>query len=90
MKTPITEANLVVINCEQGVDGYIARAGGKLRATSTGSAATAAWNLAARIFFGGNTKAFIGQEEREALQVEQRGESGLTFVAWINTSRRAA
>lgn len=81
MRAPITTQESVVIYCspwDRG--GFIARAEG-LKATSTGSAKSAAWNLAARFFFGGNTIAFIGAAEYKALHLEQRGESGLCFVS---------
>jgi hypothetical protein len=84
MKTPITEQQSVVIYCEPWKDGYRSKTeNGKLKATSTGSELSAAWNLAARFFFGGNTKAFIGKEERRALHVAQRGITGRCFVAWL-------
>ena len=86
MKTPITSQESVVIYCfeHESRSRFVARTEDrKLKAESTGGKSAAAWNLACRFFFGGNTKAFIGEEERKAIQVTARGSSGNVFVAWL-------
>ena len=83
MRAPITTQESVVIYIRPGRrEGFEARGGG-LKANSTGSELSAAWNLAARFFFGGNTKAFISAAEQKALHLAQRGESRTCFVGWI-------
>jgi hypothetical protein len=75
-KEPLRTEGITIETVPAGrKDGYIARIKGAtgelgmLESHSTGSQHGAAWNLALRYFWGGNTNAFAGDAEREATLV---------------------
>ncbi len=80
MKPPLrTDPITITARAEHGSGyDYVARVQvgeRKLKATSTCTAESAARNLALRHFFGGNTNAFVGDAERDAVQVTPMGHS---------------
>ncbi len=88
MKQPIRTDPVEIFTVQQPAGargaGFLARTrNGELRSASTSCHEAAAWNLALRWFWGGNTKAFAGTEERSATAVDKVAGRPGVFVAQL-------